>query len=80
LGGAQDHNIRIYYPGSAGGGAQWLFRKIGDKSSEFVPDCNEVRKDGSYIYEDFMATEGTDVKVMRTDVVITIFAIESTKS
>lgn len=29
-----------------------------------MPDCNEVRKDGSYLYEDFMATEGTDVKVV----------------
>lgn len=40
-----------------------MFRKVGDKSSEFMPDCNSVRQDGSYIYEDFMATEGTDVKV-----------------
>eukprot|EP00123_Amoebidium_parasiticum_P001100 comp12106_c0_seq1/m.6841 comp12106_c0_seq1/g.6841 ORF comp12106_c0_seq1/g.6841 comp12106_c0_seq1/m.6841 type:complete len:972 (-) comp12106_c0_seq1:73-2988(-) len=60
---AEDHNIRIYYPRSAGGGAQQLFRKIGDKSSEFLPDCNTIRRDGSYIYEEFLATEGTDVKV-----------------
>lgn len=34
---ADDHNIRIYYPQSAGGGSKWLFRKIGDRSSEFYP-------------------------------------------
>ncbi|KNC75454.1 hypothetical protein SARC_12021, partial [Sphaeroforma arctica JP610] len=60
---ADDHNIRIYFPVGAGGGSQHLFRKIGNKSSQFVPDCNEIRSNGSYIIEEFQATEGTDVKV-----------------
>ena len=38
----------------------WL--QVDDRSSVY---CNEteVRQDGSYIYEDFMPTDGTDVKV-----------------
>merc|ERR1719320_1733119 len=59
---AEDHNIIIYYPASAGGGSQRLFRKIGSRSSVYSPESN-VRRTGSYIYEDFMATDGTDVKV-----------------
>ncbi|XP_033179839.1 inositol hexakisphosphate and diphosphoinositol-pentakisphosphate kinase 2 isoform X5 [Bombus impatiens] len=59
---AEDHNIYIYYPTSAGGGSQRLFRKIGSRSSVYSPE-SRVRKTGSYIYEDFMPTDGTDVKV-----------------
>jgi hypothetical protein len=47
----------------AGGGCKKLFRKIGNRSSEFYPDINEVRRDGSYIYEEFVETQGTDVKM-----------------
>ena len=60
---ADDHNIAIYYPTSAGGGCKKLFRKIGNRSSEFYPDINEVRRDGSYLYEAFVETQGTDVKM-----------------
>ncbi|XP_066238044.1 inositol hexakisphosphate and diphosphoinositol-pentakisphosphate kinase 2 isoform X14 [Saccopteryx leptura] len=59
---AEDHNVYIYYPTSAGGGSQRLFRKIGSRSSVYSPESN-VRKTGSYIYEEFMPTDGTDVKV-----------------
>ena len=60
---ADDHNIAIYYPSSAGGGCKKLFRKVGDRSSEFYPEINDVRRDGSYIYEEFIETQGTDVKM-----------------
>jgi inositol-hexakisphosphate/diphosphoinositol-pentakisphosphate 1-kinase len=60
---AEDHNIYIYYPMSGGGGHKRLFRKQNDRSSEFYPDRHELRREGSYIYEEFVFTQGTDVKV-----------------
>jgi inositol hexakisphosphate/diphosphoinositol-pentakisphosphate kinase len=60
---AEDHNIYIYYPLSAGGGSKRLYRKIDDRSSTFYPTVNELRKTGSFIYEKFVVTQGTDVKV-----------------
>ena len=60
---SDDHNINIYYPSAAGGGCKKLFRKIGNRSSEFYPNIHEVRREGSYIYEEFVETQGTDVKM-----------------
>lgn len=36
--------------------------QIGSRSSVYSPESS-VRKTGSYIYEEFMPTDGTDVKV-----------------
>jgi hypothetical protein len=60
---AEDHNIAIYYPTSAGGGCKKLFRKIGNRSSEFYAHINDVRREGSFIYEEFVHTQGTDLKM-----------------
>jgi inositol-hexakisphosphate/diphosphoinositol-pentakisphosphate 1-kinase len=61
---ADDHNVWIYYPNSMGGGVKKMYRKVGDKSADYQPDHpGKVRRDDSYIYEDFVATGGTDVKV-----------------
>lgn len=68
---SEDHNICIYYPSSAGGGCKKLFRKVGDKSSDFHPDIYKVRRDGSYIYERFIETQGTDVKMCESMVLVT---------
>ncbi|KAH9739926.1 Inositol hexakisphosphate and diphosphoinositol-pentakisphosphate kinase VIP2 [Citrus sinensis] len=40
-----------------------LILLVGNRSSEFHPDVRRVRREGSYIYEEFMPTGGTDVKV-----------------
>lgn len=40
----------------------FFYFQIGSRSSVYSPESN-VRKTGSYIYEEFMPTDGTDVKV-----------------
>ncbi|KAL6771291.1 VIP1 [Auxenochlorella protothecoides x Auxenochlorella symbiontica] len=59
-----DHNIYIYYPFSMGGGVKRLFRKVNNRSADYdATHPGTVRRDASYIYEDFLTTGGTDVKV-----------------
>ncbi|XP_076472834.1 inositol hexakisphosphate and diphosphoinositol-pentakisphosphate kinase 2-like isoform X2 [Babylonia areolata] len=60
---AENHNVYIYFPQSAGGGSTHLFRKVKDRSSVYSPHSSSVRTNGSYLYEDFMQTDGTDVKI-----------------
>ncbi|KAI7862052.1 histidine phosphatase superfamily-domain-containing protein [Spinellus fusiger] len=60
----EDHNINIYYSKDKGGGGRRLFRKIGNKSSEFDPSLNLASSEGSWIYEKLMETENCeDIKL-----------------
>ena len=60
---AEDHNVYIYYPRRLGGGSKRLFRKVGNRSSQFYRDISTVRRTGSFIYEEFVMTQGTDIKL-----------------
>ena len=57
-----DHNIYIYYPNY--GGQKRLFRKTKNLSSLYYPNINKIRRDNkSYIYEEFLQSDGFDIKV-----------------
>lgn len=60
---AEDHAVHVYYSSNDGGGSQHLFRKSKDCSSKFIPGLTTVRRSGSFMYERFIATGGTDIKV-----------------
>ncbi|ORZ11088.1 histidine phosphatase superfamily-domain-containing protein [Absidia repens] len=60
----ENHNINIYYPEVFGGGGRRLFRKIGNKSSEFDPELEFASEEGSHVYESLMITENCeDIKL-----------------
>ena len=63
----EDHSVWIFLSTAEGGGGRRLFRKVGNKSSEYdktltTPRCI-TEPSGSFIYEQFLKTENAeDVK------------------
>lgn len=56
---AEDHEIKVYYSSlnPCGSGYNVLFRKTNNFSGKFIPQRSgnsTIRKDGSYIYEEFL--------------------------
>ena len=64
---AEDHEIIIHYSANspAGSGYSVLFRKTQDACSQFFPSTGKstIRREGSYLYEEFLPTDGFDIKV-----------------
>ena len=64
---AEDHEIMIHYSNSSpcGSGYSVLFRKTESACSQFIATKHKstIRRQGSYIYEEFLPTDGFDIKV-----------------
>ncbi|CAB1339119.1 unnamed protein product [Coregonus sp. 'balchen'] len=61
----KDHNVYIYYPTSAGGGSQRLFRKIGSRSSVYSPESNVYTVGPDYAHAEARKSPALDGKVER---------------
>ena len=65
---AEDHEIKVYYSSLnfCGSGYNVLFRKTNNQSSQFIHEdsgSSTIRTNGSFIYEEFLPTDGFDIKI-----------------
>mmetsp|Transcript_14034 Transcript_14034/g.21855 ORF Transcript_14034/g.21855 Transcript_14034/m.21855 type:complete len:125 (-) Transcript_14034:802-1176(-) len=65
---AEDHEIKVYYSSlnPCRTGYNVLFRKTNNYSGKFIPmrkGLSSIRKEESYIYEEFLPTDGFDIKI-----------------
>ena len=79
---AEDHNVYFYLPTKDGGGSQRLFHDSQTHCLERLSKCNPctviinsysvyssestIRREGSYIYQEFISTGGLELKVSIT--------------
>ena len=67
---AEDHEVKVYYSSlnPCRSGYYVLFRKTNNYSGKFIlekPGVSTIRKKGSYIYEEFLPTDGFDIDLLR---------------
>ena len=55
---SDDHSVYIYFPQSAGGGRVRLYRR-----ERHFENTSAVRKEGSFVYQRFVASEGFETKL-----------------
>ncbi|KAH7650277.1 hypothetical protein FG379_003349 [Cryptosporidium bovis] len=68
---SENHNNWIHYSENTWRGCKNLSRKLVNISGEYDPNLSKVRREEAYMYEEFLPTFETDVKVNTVDPMFT---------